>query len=602
MQCWKRARNGCWHVTLSVCTEAPPPPPAHLQIHLSTIRQTEHYAGFFRSSPKITLYLGAPPPAGESELAGTNGGGRIAGTGAGLEELEGGWTCLVCGFQNEPTTSCLITATAGGRPGIGKCKLCGVPRPALAASSSSSYGGPGNTSKITAAAAAPSSSRTNNTAIPSAAGDPPPPVPVPGKTKGQNQACPRCTFLNNPHLPHCEICGARLPAAARPSSPSSPSPSSATPAPAPPPPTELIRLSFRKGGDKDLYKRLKTVLARRMWECPAGGGQSGQTRVGGAAGEGERAGTAPTSRGIGTAGIDGILATIDSENRAKTSHVQDAFEDLEALMLRAGEMVKLVQSLTAKLSSSSSSASATSPTTDAGREEAETRTFLHSSLVQLGLPVPAITNENNNNNNNRDEQAYLDALADELGGLLTREEGGGGLMVGAQGRGLVGMDEAWVIWNRARGVSLVAPKTMAKVVPLLPRHTRAPCTVRKLRFLSGLEVLHTPVYSPEVFARRVRGRLDSVVVVVGDEASRGSSGGAGEPYTTTLDIALTEALSVALTSEMMRFIIQIPDCGLVTDDGGGAGGGGLEGGGGDGPVGERWYRDLMTGYQWADPN
>lgn len=59
----------------------------------------------------------------------------------------------------------------------------------------------------------------------------------------------------------------------------------------------------------------------------------------------------------------------------------------------------------------------------------------------------------------KDERAYLDALAAELGGLLTgspsraeKRKGGEGLMMGSNGKGLVGMDEAWVIWNRARGV------------------------------------------------------------------------------------------------------------------------------------------------------
>ena len=46
-------------------------------------------------------------------------------------------------------------------------------------------------------------------------------------------------------------------------------------------------------------------------------------------------------------------------------------------------------------------------------------------------------------------------LARELGGLLTGE---GGLMVGKggrggkKGRGMIGLDEVWCAWNRARGV------------------------------------------------------------------------------------------------------------------------------------------------------
>jgi hypothetical protein len=38
---------------------------------------------------------------------------------------------------------------------------------------------------------------------------------------------------------------------------------------------------------------------------------------------------------------DGILANIELENRSKREEVKDAFEDLEALMVRAGEMVRL---------------------------------------------------------------------------------------------------------------------------------------------------------------------------------------------------------------------------------------------------------------------
>lgn len=60
----------------------------------------------------------------------------------------------------------------------------------------------------------------------------------------------------------------------------------------------------------------------------------------------------------------------------------------------------------------------------------------------------------------KDERAYLDALAAELGGLLTGSGAGEGklkgqaegLMMGSNGKGLLGLDEAWVIWNRARGV------------------------------------------------------------------------------------------------------------------------------------------------------
>lgn len=120
-------------------------------------------------------------------------------------------------------------------------------------------------------------------------------------------------------------------------------------------------------------------------------------------------------------------------------------------MVRAGEMVKLVQTLNTKLTQQQANASTGANGTVDGRSEDEaTQTFLRSSLVQLGLPAPAITSDMVT-----DERKFLEGLAKELGGLLTGKTGGREddcLMVGKNGKGLVGMDEVWGLWNRARGV------------------------------------------------------------------------------------------------------------------------------------------------------
>ncbi|GHJ83930.1 hypothetical protein NliqN6_0332 [Naganishia liquefaciens] len=477
------------HRLLFICSSTDAAP--NLQVRLADIRQIEHYTGFLRSSPKVTLQLGVP----QTTTLATDG------------RRNGSWTCTVCGCVNDDQTGTMATGTS-------KCRLCGIAR--------------AETDVAPPALAAPS-------------------------------ACPRCTFLNSPTRAVCEICNARLPTTAQKA----------------PPPNEVIRISFRKGGDREVYRRLKVVLESRTWEGRSAG-------TGGEA----RAGT--PSRGIG---IDGILAGISLENKAKTDEVKDAFEDLEALMVRAGEMVKLVQSLNAKLST-------TAPqTTNSGKPdpEAETRTFLRSSLVQLGLPVPAITQDPSAM---QSEREYLDALSGELGGLLTGGREGEGLMTGREGKGLVGMDEAWVVWNRARGVSLISPSVMQKVVPLLPGHTNPP--VSMLRFLSGLEVLHTPVYSPSNFARRIRRRLEQSIVRASSPSDRGDALTPAEPNTTTLEIALVEALSVSMAREMMAFIEMLPEAGLVRDDQGGSMQHGA--GVGGGPVEERWYRDLITGFVWVDVN
>ena len=96
--------------------------------------------------------------------------------------------------------------------------------------------------------------------------------------------------------------------------------------------------------------------------------------------------------------------------------------------------VKLAQSLNAKLATSSS-------TSD------EETTLIRSSLVQLGLPSPALTQDMA-----KDQERYHDGLARELGQLLTGHEGRAGLMVGSEARGVIGLDEVWGLWMRARGV------------------------------------------------------------------------------------------------------------------------------------------------------
>ena len=71
-------------------------------------------------------------------------------------------------------------------------------------------------------------------------------------------------------------------------------------------------------------------------------------------------------------------------------------------------------------------------------------------MARLGLISDAVTPDMI-----KDEESYTEGLAKELGGFLTSTIGAGGGK-GKQGmmddRGLVGLDEVWDGWNRARGV------------------------------------------------------------------------------------------------------------------------------------------------------
>ena len=146
--------------------------------------------------------------------------------------------------------------------------------------------------------------------------------------------------------------------------------------------------------------------------------------------------------------------------------MEDALADLEALMVKWKDMVKLAQDLNERLTAASTPApgmslvpgappgGATTPSTQA--VEPEEATFIRSSLAQLGLQM---ANAPVTQDMVRDERKWYEELAKELASVLegTGAKGGEGMM---RKRGIVALDEVWGGWNRARGVgeSLVIHK------------------------------------------------------------------------------------------------------------------------------------------------
>jgi len=169
-------------------------------LNLSSVAKTEYYAGIFKSSSKVTIYFLSEAPA-------------IADG----DEIGESWQCEVCDFRNPPGLS----------PTGAKCALCGVPR----SKASSATPTPPR-----AASAPPSSAQLSSSSQNAFVSQP------------KEIECPACTFLNQPSLAKCEICGTVLPQAAivlsRPETPIPGGTGDDSP---------LLRLSFRRGGDKVLY-------------------------------------------------------------------------------------------------------------------------------------------------------------------------------------------------------------------------------------------------------------------------------------------------------------------------------------------------------------
>jgi ESCRT-II complex subunit VPS36 len=133
--------------------------------------------------------------------------------------------------------------------------------------------------------------------------------------------------------------------------------------------------------------------------------------------------------------------------------MSDAFQDLEALMVKAKDMVRLAADLNERLTASSTTtATASSFAGDAlvPSTEPEEATFIRSSLSQLGLEM---SNAPVTLDMMKDERRWIDQLARELAAVLQGSSNSGrdvrGMM---KERGIIALDEVWGGWNRARGV------------------------------------------------------------------------------------------------------------------------------------------------------
>lgn len=139
--------------------------------------------------------------------------------------------------------------------------------------------------------------------------------------------------------------------------------------------------------------------------------------------------------------VGGILRTVETSAQGRESHMKDALQDLEALMVKAKDMVRLAAELNEKLTATSTSTSKFSGTSGISSEPEEA-TFIRSSLSQLGLQM---SNTPVTLDMMKDERKWFEELARELAGVLQ------GIM---KERGIIALDEVWGSWNRARGVGM----------------------------------------------------------------------------------------------------------------------------------------------------
>ena len=264
-----------------------------LALDLSHVVHTESYGGFFKSSPKVTLYLAplndvagpsrlsvpspAPVRANVQGTVSTNDAARSQTLSSSNFDDDdwSSWECTICGNRNPPGLSPAARSV---------CTLCGMPRDLTTLTSGRTTLRPSSPISVPQPQTS-TPSHAHSRSLPSS-GQHTPLVLTNNETDyNENEIpCTACTFLNHPSLRECEMCGTPLNLPATSSSSSSrpqsqhlsPQPSKSAPVSRPSSPesserengksgNKYIRLSFRKGGDKAFYASLKTSLQVKGW-------------------------------------------------------------------------------------------------------------------------------------------------------------------------------------------------------------------------------------------------------------------------------------------------------------------------------------------------
>ncbi|KAL1901181.1 Vacuolar protein-sorting-associated protein 36 [Ceratocystis pirilliformis] len=437
-------------------------------LDLRDIERYELYNGFLKSSPKITLF--PKPPSRMSTLQNRSLGRssynrpthqsspltKPRSESAASLNTSATWVCTICSFSNPVPTNFDPTLANEHTP-LPPCLACGI-KPTLghvlkaaianATKHANTYSTPtatftysASTAKITTATA-PTATVGDNTDI------------------DATFQCPRCTFANHPSLMACEICGAPLlsqniPQELDPMRTESPGPT--LPSKATLDAHEPVKISFRGGGEKVFYERLKGSITQRKWLLngappipnKAQSNEGGPTSSSSSSNEQSR----PTVKSVGIAALEQKGVDMRKNNEIM---IGNAFEDLEALMASAKEIVDLAERFSRKVNRNSTEAT--------------------SVATQLGL----VTTKDIAGTS---ESLYLSELARTVAEFLTDDSRG----VLKKAGGVISLVDLWAMFNRARGgVELVSPTDFEMAARLFHK-LKLP--VRLRTFKSGVLVV-----------------------------------------------------------------------------------------------------------------
>ncbi|KAJ5675719.1 hypothetical protein N7462_008616 [Penicillium macrosclerotiorum] len=481
-------------------------------IDLKDIDRAEYQAGFLKSSPKINIY--SKLPKGKTDKARSATSSPAVSQQATLhpaqplsprpqsaipqqsqspKPVNATWICPICSFSN-PVPSNFDPATATSGTHLPPCLACGIKPPFTTVLKAA-------ISAVTSKESQSSGSNTLPTEyrIPQNNGS----GQVPAKGPGGAVPCPRCTFVNHPSLIECEMCGAPL-ASISLSVPGGDSSRADSPAPffnhahiTNTEVTDNIKLSFRDGGEKTFLERLKGALIQRKWLLhnappvppPSQGTAASSTPTLTALASPQPA--APRATAAGIAGLEqrGLETRMNNQ-----LIIGNAFEDLEALMASAKQIVALAETLARESGMSANEGST-----------AETNAVLSESATALGM----VTTKDMLSSGS--ENLYLSELSRNLAEYLTDDRKG---ILQREG-GIMSLIDLWAMFNRSRnGVELVSPVDFQRAAELWEK-LKLP--VRLRRFKSGLLVVQRYDWSDEKTVRQLQDWMSELRQVPPDE-------------------------------------------------------------------------------------
>ncbi|KAJ9405008.1 hypothetical protein DTO045G8_7181 [Paecilomyces variotii] len=499
-------QNGHAYLTsYRVCyVSADEPRKYSVSFDLKDIDRVEYQAGFLKSSAKITV-CPKPPRRGLGSSPARDGvlsAGKPSGSSNGPSSspvprrsspfaapvaspnpnpISATWICPICSFSN-PVPSNFDPAIANPSSDLPPCLACGIKPPF--------------TTVLKAAIAAAANRGANNPSQPdvsgsqdqSQAGGAEPATGLSSPTPSQPVACPRCTFVNHPSIIECEMCGASLVAAGALRlrnddlrRAESPAPLFAQSSIINTEITDCVKLSFRGGGEKIFHERLKGALVQRKWLLQSAPpvpqpSQSSAPQSFSAVNAGTRQHTDLRSTGVGIAGLERRGAELRRKNEFV---IGNAFEDLEALMASAKEVIALAETFSRENRLSNG-------------DSTEASALLSQSADALGM----ITTKDMLSSGS--ENLYLSELSRNLAEYLTDDRNG---ILRKEG-GIMSLIDLWAVFNRSRnGVELVSPSDFKKAAELWEK-LKLPIRLRK--FKSGLLVVQRYDWSDEKTIKQIQ--------------------------------------------------------------------------------------------------